>query len=89
MSAAPTYHGVGTADMRHLKAEIVRRGLRQIDVARRIGIDPTALNQILNGHRPPPKDFESRVLAALDLLEAAEQAAAEARERVLAEGRAA
>lgn len=73
--------------MRTLKAEIVRRGLRQRDVATQLGIDPTALNMILNGHRPPPEGFEDRLPAALDLLEAAERAASEARERVLAEGR--
>ena len=71
--------------MRTLKAEIVKRGLRQRDVASQVGIDPTALNVILNGHRPPPEGFEARLLSVLDLLERAEQAACEARQRVLAE----
>ena len=69
--------------MRKLKAEIVRRGIRQHDVARQIGVDPSAFNLYINGHREPPPDFEERVTTALDRLERAEQAAAEARQRVL------
>ena len=71
---------------RELKTEIVRRGLRQQDVARQLGVDSSTFNLYLNGHRQPPPNFESRVIEALDLLEAAEQAASEARQRVLAGG---
>ena len=46
----------------------------------------TLLNAILRGRREAPEGFEARVHAALDRLEAAERAAEEARERVLAEG---
>ena len=69
--------------MRDLKAEIVRRGVRQQDVARQIGIDMSTCSLILNGHREPPADFARRVTAALDRLEKAERAADKARQKVL------
>ncbi len=66
-----------------LRARIAELGVRQGDVAVQLGIHPTLLSSILNGRRQPPADFEANVTAALDRLEAAENAAAEARERVL------
>ena len=51
-----------------------------------MGIEPTLFSRILRGLRPMPEGFEGQVMATLDRLGAAEQAAAEARERVLAEG---
>ena len=69
--------------MRDLKAEIVRRGVRQQDVAQQIGIDMSTCSLILNGHRAPPPDFARRVTAALDRLERAERAADTARQKVL------
>lgn len=74
---------------RSVQARIAEIGVRHADVAAQLGMHPSALSAILGGHRKPPADFEGRVSAALDLLEAAEQAASEARERVLAQGRAA
>ena len=68
---------------RDLKADLVRRGISQQDLAEALRITPSNLSYILNGRREPPADFEARVGAALDKLEAAEQAAAEARQRVL------
>lgn len=67
-----------------LKIEIVRRGIRQQDVAKQLRITSATLSLYLNGHRQPPPDFRSRVLAALDRIERAERAADEARRRVLA-----
>lgn len=60
-------------------------GVTQQDVARQIRVSVTSLNLYLKGRRQAPSGFESRVLAALDLLERAEQAAEEARRRVLEE----
>ena len=51
-----------------------------------MGIDRSLLSRYLRGLRKPPEDFEARLNATLDRLEAAERAATEARERVLAGG---
>ncbi len=67
-----------------LIGRIAELGLRQADLAVRLGIHPTLFNAILRGRREAPKGFEERVVAELDLQEAAEKAAQEARERVLA-----
>ena len=72
-----------------LKAEIVRRGMRQHEVARYLGMESWRLNLYLNGTRCAPADLEQRVLTALDVLERAETAADEARRRVLAQAAAA
>ena len=61
-------------------------GVLQVDLAMHLDMHPTLLNAILRGRRSAPSGFEARAHAALDLLERAEQAAQEARERVLAEG---
>ncbi len=37
---------------RELKAQIVRKGLSQTEVARRIGVSPQHLNAVLNGYEP-------------------------------------
>ena len=50
------------------------------------GIDRSLLSRYLRGLRKPPEGFEARLNATLDRLEAAERAANEARERVLAGG---
>ncbi len=71
-----------------LKAEIVRRGLRQHQVARYLGFEPSALNMYLNGSRRFPPGLEQRVLMAIDVLARAEAAAVEARRRVLATAKA-
>ena len=69
-----------------VRVRISRLGLRQEQVATAAGYDPTLFSRVLNGRRPAPPDFEQRVTGALDRLEAAEKAAQEARERVLAGG---
>ena len=70
-----------TARIRGRMAEI---GVTQQDLADHLGINPTLMNHILNGRRPAPPDFEANATAALDLLEAAEEAAQKERARVLA-----
>ncbi len=57
---------------------------RQERVAVEMGIDRSLLSRYLRGLRKPPEDFEARLNATLSRLEAAERAAQEARERVLA-----
>lgn len=66
-----------------IKADLVRRGVRQVDIAQQIGVDLSTLNSFINGRRRPPVDFAARVRAAADLIERADQAAAAARARVL------
>ena len=67
-----------------IRGRLAELGLTQQELAKALGINPTAINHILNGRREPPPDFEQRVTVALDRLEQAERAAAEARARVLA-----
>lgn len=50
-----------------------------------MGMERSALSRYLNGTRPMPNGMEARIHATLDKLERAEQAAQEARERVLEE----
>ena len=69
-----------------IRGRIAEVGVRQADIAAQIGMHETLLNAILRGRRKQPEGFATRVLEALDLLEEANQAAAEARERVLAGG---
>ena len=55
-------------------------------LAAQLGYSESLFSLYINGRRPPPEGFEERVLAALELLEEAERAAKEARDRVLAQG---
>ena len=71
-------------DVKKLRGRMAESGITQQDLADALGINATLLNHILKGRRQPPSDFEARVNATLDRLEAAERAATEARERVLA-----
>ena len=59
-------------------------GIRYVDLAQHLGIHATLLSTYMNGRRDPPEGFEARLNATLDRLEAAEKAATEAYERVLA-----
>ena len=68
-----------------LRGRIAELGVRKSDVAKQLGLDPTAFSAILNGRRTAPADFERRVTAALDRLEKAELAADTARQKVLRE----
>ena len=69
-----------------IKTRIALAGLTRDAVARQAGIHPSQFSRYLNGTIEPPPSFAPRVLAALDLLERAEHAAKEARQRVLGEG---
>lgn len=48
-----------------LKIELVRRGVRQTEVADRLGIDKDLLSKRLLGTRPMPEGFDTQVLAAV------------------------
>ena len=65
-----------------LRGRIAELGVRQLDVARELGIDPAVLSAYLRGHRRPPEGFPQRLSDVLDQMEAAEAA----RAKVLAGG---
>jgi len=48
-----------------LKCELVRRGLRQYQLASKLGICPTTLNRQLNGKAPIAKNEIARVKQAI------------------------
>ena len=72
--------------MAELKGRLGYTGISQAALAQELGVSQGSLSQWLRGVAQPPDDFRARADAALDRLEAAERAAQEARERVLAEG---
>ena len=69
--------------MKNIRGRMAELGVTQQDLADALGLNPTLLNHILKGRRPPPESFERRVTTALDKLEQAERAADTARQRVL------
>ena len=71
-------------NVRKLRGRLAEVGVTQQDLADALGINATLLNHFLKGRRKPAEGFEERAYAMLDRLEAAEQAADEARARVLA-----
>ena len=73
-------------NMTRLRGRLAELGVTQQDLADHLGINPTLLNHILKGRRPPSTNFIERANAALDRLERAEQAAQAAKEKVLNEG---
>ena len=73
-------------DIKKFRGRMAELGITQQDLADTLGINATLLNHILKGRRQPPPDFKDRAAVALNKLEAAEKAANEARERVLAGG---
>ena len=74
------------SEIANFRARIASLNIRRGDVAAVVGIGQSLFSQDLNGRREPPADFGARVGAALNRLEAAEQAADEARAKVLAGG---
>ena len=73
-------------DIPSIRARIAYLGLTREQVAIAMGLERSALSRYLNGTRPMPEGMEARIHATLDKLERAEQAAQEARARVLSEG---
>ena len=67
--------------MRSIRGRLAALRLSQHDLAAALGIAQSTLNGMLNGRRPAPAGFEKQATKALDRLERAEQAAAEARAR--------
>ena len=65
-----------------LRGRIAELGVRQFDVARRLGIDPAVLSAYLRGHRKPPEDFPQQLTDVLDNMEEADTA----RQKVLGKG---
>ena len=68
-----------------LRARMVQTCILQQDVADEMGYDHGYLSRIMHGRVNTPDGFEERANIALDKLARAEQAAQEARERVLDE----
>lgn len=68
-----------------IKSRMAAFGISQERLAISIGMERSALNRYLRGVRTFPQGFEARIHQALDVLEAAERAADEAREQVLLE----
>ena len=68
---------------RQIRSRLAGLKLPQHTLASMLGVSQTKLNLILNDHRQPPAGFEAEAAAALDTLERAERAAAEARAKVL------
>ena len=66
-----------------IRSRILQAGITQDRVAREARISSTVLSRVLRGLRDMPDGFEERVLAAIDLLEKADQAAEKERQRVL------
>ena len=71
--------------MQAIRRRMAVLGLSQHAFATMLGISQPTLNARLNGYRQPPAGFEKQASEALDVLEEAERAAAEARAKVLAE----
>ena len=80
---------VHSMPMVEISRQIALSGLTREAVALEAGVHPSDMSRILRGLRTPPSAFSERVIAALNRLIAAEEAASQARERVLAEGRSA
>ena len=72
-----------TRETQTVRSRLAALGLPQHALAARLGISQSTLNLIFNGYRRPPAGFDARADAALDTLERAERAAAEARAQVL------
>ena len=74
-----------SVQLRSIRGRLAALGLCQYDLAAVLGISQGTLNPILTGRRPAPDGFETRAARALDLLERAELAGAEARASAITE----
>ena len=72
-------------DWETLKQRMRTSGLTQDAIAAAAGIDPARLSRVLRGRLPLSANLAIRVANAIDILERAEQAASEARGKVMAE----
>ena len=81
----PCKHETKLEIITRLRGLIAERRMPRRAIAAQLGYSESLFSLILNGYRPMPEGLEERVHATLDRLETAEKAAAEARERVLAE----
>ena len=70
--------------LRLIRGRLAGLRLTQHDLAAALGIGQSTLNGILNGRRAVPAAFEEQATEALDRLEHAELAAAEARDKAVA-----
>ena len=70
-----------------VRSRLAALGVSQHALARALGVSQATLSVWLSGYRQPPAGFEAAAMAELDLLEAAERAAADARTETLARGR--
>ena len=71
--------------LRKIMGLIAEAEVKRQDIAAFLGYSETMFSLYLHGKRTTPDGFEEQVLTALSVLERAEQAAQEARARVLAE----
>ena len=83
--AVATTEFTAQPDLALLRGEIAARQISKRDIAALLGYSDSLFSLFINGKREAPTGFEVHVHEALDLLERAKQAGAEARERVLAE----
>ena len=70
-------------DLAALRGEIAARQISKRAIAAYLGVSESLFSLFTHGRRQAPDGFEERVLAAIDLLEKAEQAAEKERQRVL------
>ena len=75
-----------TSRIQVIKGRMGYLGITQERLALEMGLERSALSRYMRAARPMPDGFEARLHRALDQIEAAERAAAEARDRVLAKG---
>jgi DNA-binding XRE family transcriptional regulator len=50
----------------NLKLQLWRSGIRQIRLARLLGVDEAMLSKVINGHRDPSPELRQRISAVLE-----------------------
>jgi len=53
---------------KRIKWDLIREGIRQIEVAHILGWDPSRLSKILNGWRPMSKEAERQIIHAVNVI---------------------
>ena len=86
MLVCMTYRQQIPSNISRLRGRMAEVGIRRQDIAAQLGYGESLFSLYINSRRPAPEGFEERVQAALDLLEQADRAAKEARDKVLAQG---